>query len=774
LEPFTVTCSNLIQAYNAIRKNQELVETLEQRVLERTRELQHANASLEEANRRVLRASQAQLEQFAQITHEIRTPLNCIIGLSSLLQETELNPYQQDCLQMIVTSGDLLLTVVNDVLDYSKLESGNVEISIRPSNLQTCLDAVVHSIGQKARSKNLTVQTHYAPNVPETIEMDNRRLQQVLYNLLGNSVKFSKNDGAIELKVSVLDSPYQDYDGPKEDPASSRDDSSHGEASFNGEEPSDISTQSGGMEVDPTTARDNRGRDQDEEMKSQDDNPVPKDDIIDKDPSKSNGKKKLETCNRAASSSEPPDRCPFLAGDTAPNTSMGEDSMKDCDEEASSSEPPGVCPFLPVDKPPQNKQPSLIAERTEPRYNASDSDIDIGVHEEDTPIPDNLRRCSKILRFTVKDYGPGIRQKHFKRIFKAFKQATYYTETNYGGTGLGLAIVTKLVAGLGGSISVDSVVGEWTEFTVDLPFAGQQQPFDVEPLANELRQATIVSVEEESSSVTNGRGDVLEALGLQVQRFHNMTALLNHVSQQNSSLKDGCYLTLVDEKLYDATAYTRFSQVVKKRTALITHGPGYTVKETNLHLRSLRQVLPSMLIRSLVKHMKAYRSMGIEAPSPEVTRQVSYDRLRILIAEDNIINQKVLGRMLSRLGVSNVEFADNGQIAVTKNERQTFDIVFMVKGLNKMTSLSHNNLLRFSYIFRILLSKDMQMPVMDGLEATRLIVKQRGDNPLPKVIFVTANVSDKFEEEATDAGGDGYIAKPFSLGVIEKAFSMHL
>jgi CheY-like chemotaxis protein len=73
-----------------------------------------------------------------------------------------------------------------------------------------------------------------------------------------------------------------------------------------------------------------------------------------------------------------------------------------------------------------------------------------------------------------------------------------------------------------------------------------------------------------------------------------------------------------------------------------------------------------------------------------------------------------------------------------------------------------------------LLFKDMQMPVMDGLEATRLIVKQRGDNPLPKVIFVTANVSEKFEELAASAGGDGYIAKPFSLGVIEKAFSMHL
>jgi signal transduction histidine kinase len=205
LEPFTATCSNLIRGYNAIRENKNWINILEERVAERTKELQLANIHLEDANQKVVKASKAQLQHFACMSHEIRTPLNCIIGLSSLLQETELNPYQNDSLRMIMTSGDLLLTVVNDVLDYSKLESGHVDIDIKKSDIQEALDAVVHSVAQKAKSKQLTLQTYYGTNVPQYAQTDSRRLQQILYNLLGNATKFSKDGGVVELHVSLID-----------------------------------------------------------------------------------------------------------------------------------------------------------------------------------------------------------------------------------------------------------------------------------------------------------------------------------------------------------------------------------------------------------------------------------------------------------------------------------------------------------------------------------------------------------------------------------------
>jgi len=106
--------------------------------------------------------------------------------MSSLLHESgDLNPAQADSVQMIVTSGELLLTIVNDVLDYSKLESGNVEISVKRSNLQDALSSTVHSMALKGASNDVRIRTIYAPNVPEFIDTDLRRLSQVLYNLIG-------------------------------------------------------------------------------------------------------------------------------------------------------------------------------------------------------------------------------------------------------------------------------------------------------------------------------------------------------------------------------------------------------------------------------------------------------------------------------------------------------------------------------------------------------------------------------------------------------------
>lgn len=205
LKPITSTCANLMQAHWQVQQNKELINSLEQKVKERTRELEELNKSLEEANQRVVKASQAQLQSFACMSHEIRTPLNCIIGLSSLLQETELSPQQAETVRMIVASGDLLLTVVNDVLDYSKLESGNVDIEIRRCNLQDTFQSIVHSIELKSANKGLKIQTTYDPALPEHVHTDSRRLQQILYNLLGNAVKFSEDNGRVDVSATIIE-----------------------------------------------------------------------------------------------------------------------------------------------------------------------------------------------------------------------------------------------------------------------------------------------------------------------------------------------------------------------------------------------------------------------------------------------------------------------------------------------------------------------------------------------------------------------------------------
>ena len=109
----------------------------------------------------------------------------------------------------------IILGQRNDVLDYAKLESGgNFETVVRQTNLQNNLCTVVHSISQKARPRNITLQTRDSANLPKLVETDGRRLQQVLFNLLGNATKFSDDGSVVDLTVSLARSDSGREDGP--------------------------------------------------------------------------------------------------------------------------------------------------------------------------------------------------------------------------------------------------------------------------------------------------------------------------------------------------------------------------------------------------------------------------------------------------------------------------------------------------------------------------------------------------------------------------------
>lgn len=111
--------------------------------------------------------------------------MNGIIGLSSLLQQTELTPLQSETMKMIVASGEILVAVVNDVLDYSRLESGFVDVDLQTSNLQDTLSNTVQCVQLRRSDGDVSVQTFYDDQVPEFVTTDARRLQQILFNLLG-------------------------------------------------------------------------------------------------------------------------------------------------------------------------------------------------------------------------------------------------------------------------------------------------------------------------------------------------------------------------------------------------------------------------------------------------------------------------------------------------------------------------------------------------------------------------------------------------------------
>ena len=535
-----------------------------------------------------------------------------MVGMSSLLtEETDLSPKQRESIQMINTSGELLLAIVNDVLDYSKLESGNIEIVLKRSNLQEVLSSAIHSMNLKAEaSNNVRIRTYYDPNVPEFISTDMRRLSQVLYNLIGNALKFSKDGGVVEFVVSVCraESHATEKGTEKGSQQNPQNGSSHG-------------------------------------------------------------------CNEGAKYS-----------------------------------PPRIY--------------------------------------RDEPLP-SLDQNSYVIRFVVKDYGRGINSDDFPKIFQPFLQADHATEILYGGTGLGLSITSRLVHGLGGAIAVESVEGEWSKFTVDLPAnADDDCPTDTEALSAGLQGASVLLIGCEAGEQER-MVDIFSSLRVDCVCFSDLVQMRNQWS--TSPLPENqIRIFVVREDVFDAQAFGLVSSQTK--SVLLTFGPGFRcAQNARHHYRSLTQILPSILLSDMARYVQEVltdlirSSVRNHASSVCSSRDLSQARLRsmrFLIAEDNLVNQKVLSRILTRLGVENVVVVDNGAAAVEREAVEAFHICFM----------------------------DMQMPVMSGTEATKRIVgrSEEGSHPRAKVIFCTAHAMDHFEEECLNAGGVGFLTKPCTVQGVQE------